>query len=410
MGMTAPHQHEIVANFGVCGHHDVVTERIMALLLALSVGLAGCGNGRSNFSQEPGFAEYFAKRPPASAPAGPAEQALLHRYRPRFLLPPGHPGMIDFYLDYVPEGHLTDGAGRRVTGPLDRLALNAHKRDPEAVFVHEPSGRPGTPTVYGRVDQEDVTFETEAGRVVEPFTFLTYHAVFRYSGLPAGMLGWQEWLIRLVASPEDWHQLDHYTAAILALDRGGKPVALTLQQHNHMRTHLFGREVTLPADGRVVLDVAIRSNELYPHQPGRVLHRMMGTPGSTSLRYLISGEKRPLLGADDITEGGTEPDYRLQFLPPDDAFYVFQGFLGERRRLPGRSGPPGASYNVAPALKPSGLQLTAFYWREGDAGDLERLDAVLARDRGLVEFARVQSAIFYRDWRALGPAPVARTP
>ena len=410
MGMTAPHQHEIVANFGVCGHHDVVTERIMVLLLALAMGLAGCGNGRSNFSQEPGFAEYFAKRPPASAPAGPAEQALLHRYRPRFLLPPGHPGMIDFYLDYVPEGHLTDGAGRRVTGPLDRLALNAHKRDPEAVFVHEPSGRPGTPTVYGRVDQEDVTFETEAGRVVEPFTFLTYHAVFRYSGLPAGMLGWQEWLIRRVASPEDWHQLDHYTAAILALDRGGKPVALTLQQHNHMRTHLFGREVTLPTDGRVVLDVAIRSNELYPHQPGRVLHRMMGTPGSTSLRYLISGEKRPLLGADDITEGGTEPDYRLQFLPPDDAFYVFQGFLGERRRLPGRSGPPGASYNVAPALKPSGLQLTAFYWREGDAGDLERLDAVLARDRGLVEFARVQSAIFYRDWQALSPAPVARTP
>lgn len=410
MGMTAPHQHEIVANFGVCGHHDVVTERIMALLLALAVGLAGCGNGRSNFSQEPGFAEYFAKHPPASTAAGPAEQALLRRYRPRFLLPPGHPGMIDFYLDYVPEGHLTDGAGRRVTGPLDRLALNAHKRDPEAIFVHEPSGRAGTPAVYGRVDQEDVAFETEAGRVLEPFTFLTYHAVFRHSGLPAGMLGWQEWLIRLVASPEDWHQLDHYTAAILALDRGGKPVALTLQQHNHMRTHLFGRDITLPADGRVVLDVAIRSNELYPHQPGRVLHRMMGTPGSTSLRYLISGEKRPLLGADDITEGGTEPDYRLQFLPPDDAFYVFQGFLGERRRLPGRSGPPGASYNVAPALKPPGLQLTAFYWREGDAGDLERLDAVLARDRGLVEFARVQSAIFYRDWRALSPAPVARTP
>ena len=66
MGMPAPHQHEIVANFAACGHHDVVTERIMALLLALSVGLAGCGNGDTNFSQEPGFAEYFAKSPPAS--------------------------------------------------------------------------------------------------------------------------------------------------------------------------------------------------------------------------------------------------------------------------------------------------------------------------------------------------------
>ncbi len=220
MGMTAPHQHEIVANFAASLHHGVMTERIMALLLVLSVGLAGCGNGETNFSQEPGFAEYFAKYPPASTPAGPAEQALLRKHRPHFLLPPGHPGMIDFYADYVPEGHLTDGAGQRVAGPLDRRALNAHKGDPLAVFVHEPSGRPGTATVYGRVDQEDVTFETEGGRVVEPFTFLTYHAVFRVSGLPAGMLDWQEWLIGLVASPDDWHQLDHYTAAILALDRG----------------------------------------------------------------------------------------------------------------------------------------------------------------------------------------------
>lgn len=233
--MTAPHQHEIVANFAACRHHDVVTERIMALLLALTVGLAGCGNGDTNFSQEPGFAEYFAKFPPASTGADPAEQVLLRRYRPRFLLPPSHPGMIDFYLDYVPEGHLTDGSGRRVPGPLDRLTLNAHKRDPRAVFVHEPSG--------------------------------------------------------------------------------------------------------------------------------------------------------------------------LQFLPPDDAFYVFQGFLGERRRIPGRSGPPGASYDIAPALKPRGIQLTAFYWREGDMGDLERLDGVLAQDRGLGAFARLQSEIFYRDWRRISPAP-----
>ncbi len=404
MGMSAPHQHEIVANFAASLHHGVMTERIMALLLILSVGLAGCGNGETNFSQEPGFAEYFAKYPPASTPAGPAEQALLRKHRPRFLLPPGHPGMIDFYADYVPEGHLTDGAGQRVTGPLDRRALNAHKGDPLAVFVHEPSGRPGTATVYGRVDPEDVTFETESGRVVEPFTFLTYHAVFRVSGLPAGMLDWQEWLIGLVASPDDWHQLDHYTAAILALDREGKPVAVILHQHNHMRTYLIGRDILLPSDGRMVLDVAIRSNELYPHQGGRGPHRVMGTPGAASLRYLISGEKRPLLGADDITEGRMDRDYRLQFLPSDDAFYLFQGFLGERRRIPGRSGPPGASYNIAPALKARGVQLTAFYWREGDAGDLERLDAVLAQDRGLVEFARVQSGVFYRDWRRISPA------
>ena len=42
------------------------------------------------------------------------------------------------------------------------------------------------------------------------------------------------------------------------------------------------------------------------------------------------------------------------------------------------------------------------YWQ---AGDLERLDAVLAQDRGLVEFARAQSPIFYRDWRRISPPP-----
>src|SRR4030095_10883261 len=112
-----------------------------------------------------------------------------------------------FYTDYVPEGYLTDGTGRRVPGPMDRRALNAHKSDPRAVFVHEPSGRPPTPTVYGRVDQEDVPFEAEGGRVVEPFTFLTYHAVFRYSGLPAGLLGEQEGLVPVVGSPGGLRQL-----------------------------------------------------------------------------------------------------------------------------------------------------------------------------------------------------------
>jgi hypothetical protein len=379
-----------------------VIERITALLLAAVLALAtGCGRGDVNFSQEPGFAQYFAQHPPAATPAEPADQELLRRHLPRYMLPPGHPGLIDFYADYVPDGHLIDGSGQRVPGPVTRALLNAWKRDPRAVFVHEPSGRPGTPTVYGRVDRELVSFETQPAPVTLPFTFLTYHVVFRFSGLPAGLLPWQERLVSLVAPPDNWHQLDHFTAAMVALDGDNRPVAVTLQQHNHMHTYIFGRDVRLPSDGRVMLDVAIRSNELYPHAPGRVTRRMIATPGATSLRYLISGERRALLSGDDITEGTVPVEYQLQFLPPNDAFYTFQGFLGERRRLAGRSGPPGADFNTGPALKPRSRQLLAFYWREGDAGDLERLDAVLARDRGLVEFARVQSAVFYRDWKGL---------
>jgi hypothetical protein len=35
---------------------------------------------------------------------------------------------------------------------------------------------------------------------------------------------------------------------------------------------------------------------------------------------------------------------------------------------------------------------------------------VLASDRGLLEFGRVQSAVFYRDWQAIQSAPAALTP
>ena len=59
--------------------------------------------------------------------------------------------------------------------------------------------------------------------------------------MPAGLLPWQERLIDLVAPPADWHQLDHFTSAMLALDSESQPVALTLQQHNHMDARSWGR-------------------------------------------------------------------------------------------------------------------------------------------------------------------------
>ena len=88
------------------------------------------------------------------------------------------------------------------------------------------------------------------------------------SGLPAGLSLAAAIPLGLVADLDDWHQLDHYTAAFVVLDGDGRPVALTLQQHNYLRTHLVGESVRLGSDGRFDIDVAIRSNELYPHTPG----------------------------------------------------------------------------------------------------------------------------------------------
>jgi hypothetical protein len=91
------------------------------------------------------------------------------------------------------------------------------------------------------------------------------------------------------------------------------------------------------------------------------------------LRYMLDGERKPWQAADDVTDPSREVAYRLEFLPPADAFYTFKGFLGERRALPGRDGPPGAQYNTLPAFKPLETQLALGYWRDGNINDLNRL-------------------------------------
>ena len=67
------------------------------LLLAGAVtgNAIGIASADTNFSQYPGFAEYFAAHPPAGA-ASEADRALARRHAPRFHLPSGHEGPIDF--------------------------------------------------------------------------------------------------------------------------------------------------------------------------------------------------------------------------------------------------------------------------------------------------------------------------
>ena len=175
--------------------------------------------------------------------------------------------------------------------------------------------------------------------------------------------------LRLVADLDDWHQLDHYTAAFVVLDAGERPVALTLQQHNYLRTYLVGESVEPGPDGRFDIDIAIRSNELYPHVPERTVRRAVRFLDSDARAFMMGFGKRPMMSADDITDPAKPVEYELVFLPGADAFYSFHGFLGERRRLPGRDGPPGARYNTLPGLKPLPAQILDGYWREGNEGD-----------------------------------------
>ena len=197
-------------------------------------GLVLAGGGftaaDSNFSQYPGFAEYFAENPPAGA-ADSGEQALLRRHAPRFHLPAGHEGPIDFYRDYIAHGYLVTGGGVRIDGPTPE-ELNRHRDDPAAQFVHVPGGEVPRPVVYASVERTDLWTSHLPGLEDEEFTIAVYHLVFRVSGLPAALPGMVAVSLGLVGDLDDWHQLDHYTAAFVVLDVEERPVALTLQQHN----------------------------------------------------------------------------------------------------------------------------------------------------------------------------------
>lgn len=342
----------------------------VAALLAL-VAVTGCG-GHETFAQYPGFVAWFTAHPPDARSATAHERALLRRYRPRLFVPRNAPGPLDFYADYIAHGTL-DAGGRRWRD-VDRARLDAHGNDPEAVFVHAPpSNAEPHPVVFGRADHAALA-------PFGPLTFLTWHFVFRHSGLPAELPAWQAWLATALADPADWHQLDHYTAATLVLAPDGTPLGLVLQQHNWVRAYWFGHDLTLPADGRVRLAAAARSNELYPWRGERRRHRTVRFLEADTLEWLATGKgNAPWTAVHDVTTAGNAVAYALAFPAQTDPFYRFTGRLGADRLLPGRDGPPGADYNVIPAFKDHVLQFCAFRWHaDMSAERLAQLRSLLA--------------------------------
>jgi len=342
-------------------------------MIAVLAG-AGC-SADPPFSQYPGFSDYFRKDPPEPRAARPAERDLLRRYRPVLHVPADAPGPIDFYRDYIGHGELR--AGGETFGEVTPELLAEHADDPEAVFRHAPPETPDPePVAYGRVDHG---WLEPIGRL----TFVQWHFVFRHSGLPADLPAWQAALANTFADPSDWHQLDHYTAATLVLGPGEALLGVVLQQHNGLRAYWFGRDWPRPDDGRIHLAAAKRSNELYPWHETRQRHRVVRFVTADNIDWLATGAgERPWRASMDITVPGQRVDYGLRFLPGTDPFYRFQGYLGELRNLPGRSGPPGADYNTLPPLKDRVRQFCALRWGPGvPAERLDRLQRVLA-ERG----------------------------
>jgi len=357
----------------------------------------------TNFSQFRGFEAMLKDRPLSGRLPDAEHKALLERFRPRLFAPAGHEGPIDFYRDYVAQGFLARTDGQRIAEAVTPELLNAHKDDPRIVFTHvRDAGKRSEPVVFARADE----ILHQIGTRLRKLTLLTYHVVFRHSGLPARLPVWLAAPVSLLDAGDDWHQLDHYTAATVVLGEDMKPAALMLQQHNYHRTYLFGETVKLPDDGRVALDIAVRSNELYPHAPGRRVHKAVRFMTPHAFRYMLGAGRRPPVAGEDVTAPAREVDYRLDYLAADDAFYSFKGFLGARRRLPGRSGPPGAFYNTLPALKRLSIQMLSGYWRPGNKGDMRRLEHAITTSSDPAAFARGQTTVFSANFlcaRRWGP-------
>jgi hypothetical protein len=342
---------------------------MQVIFLALLISAAASAAPETNFSQYPGFARYFTDNPPAATMPNLEQRRLLLRHRPRILIAGDQPGPIDFYRDYIAHGSLYNSRGELVSSAVTPELLNRYKGDPRAEFRHLPSNPDrANPVLYARIDRV-ILSDTHGGEGAgKSFVFLTYHAAFRHSGLPTALEGWKAALLGLLGNLRDWHQLDHYTAVTVVLDAKKTPVAVMLQQHNYLRTHLIVR---------------------FADRDG--------------MAYLMGFDRQPLIAADDVTDSASEVEYALEFLPPDDAFYTFQGFLGERRLLPGRSGPPGASYNTLPEMKPLDVQLLSGYWREGNAGDWQRYRD--ADGDGEAGFAAAQAPVFLHNLSCIAGRP-----
>ena len=332
-----------------------------AVAVCCGLLLTACASDSESFSNFPGFTQYFAKYKPIDAIPNQQQQLLLEKYQPRIYLSVSSDGIaqqgpVDFYKDYISDGRLlVDGQviSQQVTAEL----LNQYRDNQNAKFEYTGGYRKDSDAVvYARFDTDTLIYkDTEI-----PLEFLSYNLVFPTSGMLKGLGTIKTLGLTIAGSLNDWHQLDHYVGLTIAL-RNERPIAITLQQHNYQTTYLIDVDLTLPADHRVQVDVAMRSNELYLHNKTETRHPAVSFVADKNIEFINTGNNKPFMAGFDITRGDKELNYQLQYLPQTDAFYQFKGHLGKSRLLPGRDGPPGADYTTLPGLMPRAVRMATGY-------------------------------------------------
>lgn len=382
------------------------------------------------FADYPGFNSYF---PPvcSETPATEYDLELLQRFKPRVVIAPQGQIPVDFYQAYLPFTVLKNFSqsapiNKAVSPQLLKtvqyapgyyLDLNWQRLRQEHIWqkiTQQVENNTFHPTLYGRIYHVPITAVMSAGKKIQrQFKFLKYTSVFMVSGLPAKLPWGTETLLKVLGlNPLNWHELDHYTAIHVVLNERDQPIALLLAQHNYHRAYLIGKQIPKPVANRVTVDVAERSNELYPasSSPQPVSHRTASW--SRYMKYILSGQDAPFFHGEDITHGihagGKEINYELKYLPHCDPFYRAKIMLGEFRPLfgfyVGRDGPPGADYYTMPALLALDKLLFFSYLHENNPEDLKMLDAAWQKGQDhLDEATLIQYGAekFFRDLSAI---------
>jgi len=371
----------------------------IALLLAATViaVLVFLPKQQSTFAAYPKFEDYFAQHPRSNSAASANDRELLEKFRPLFFRSKGGSRPISFYDDYIANGRLLDVKGNvlETNVSVDLLNLYKNRSDVEFVYSAPKDAQENLTIAFARLDKGTFNNGTQ-------FTFLTYNFVFPTSGLAKDLPYGFGVIATLFGWNNDWHQLDHYTAATIAITEAGVPTALLLQQHNHLSTYFFGTDIHAPTEDRPLrLVAALGSNELYPFLTnGNNAQRwwpVVNFLNKNNLNFMLGDDARPTLSAFDVTNPEDNPlNYGLEFLKQDDAFYSFQGFLGKRRRLPGRTGPPGADYNTLPSIKPYVNQLLFGLWRTGDPEVVKEVRHILSNYTATAQSIAVLEKAFHR--------------
>lgn len=306
-----------------------------------------------------------------SFPSG-QDKILLDLHKPNFWIGNNSCGPMDYYQQFVPR--------LKVIRPNETIAAsrNQLKKIERDFDTHLEMDSPPEcienkkPPLYAYSWDESMVFPNGN---TQPIKVLKYAFTFYKSGLPLKQHFTQK-LVGLLGDSEHWHYLDMHGAVFYLLDSKNKIFSVVLAQHNHFRSYLVDIDISRDTIGNICF--AIRSNEPYFCKKKQQV--LATAPTFKNIRWILTGENRPIVGAWDVVPGESQRKnipYFLNYLSSRDPLITSWRELGPNIKIWGlfssfyRNSPPGMAIFNIPYLKPIWKTAMYFYFDPKDDQVLE---------------------------------------